>query len=167
VSADAFKLINGFRFWYRGDTYRIESGLYAPGRGAMRVMAPDGQVEAKLTVRMTSVEATIADDEFCVKWAGDEGALTRADMHTLLGLGLFGDTGLRLSSGYVEAYAAVWRFARCFESEHDFVTDHGPNWVVGCIDCMAALKLKHDEHRVRADARDCIKRMENLERMSK
>lgn len=161
MNLEPFKAIDGFRYWSRGASYTIRAGVYADGGGALVVWGEDGP-DFKVTVNMNGVLLdTLEPDELCVRWEGDEGALTSADFHELHKLGLFEDTGRRVTSGFVTHYAAVWRFVRCEVREHEGRGD----FVVACIDCRLTAKNRHDAAKERADAREAVGRLETLGRM--
>lgn len=147
------------RFWYRGDVCVLVEGRYSNDRLALVILGPGNCEESKVTVNLPDEE--LDDGEFFVKWAGDDGAMTRADTHALWKIGIFEDTGRRVDSGYVEAYAAVWKFKLCWWEKHS--GKGGPRIV--CEGCRADFDkdvARHVEHR---ESTEAVARMEELARI--
>lgn len=162
VELEPFRALDGLRYWYRGP-YALVVGVYhahptAGARGAIQVRdCNTGQIELKLTVNL--VHAELGVGEFVTKWATDDGALVPSVLSTHLGcclvLGLFEDTGRRVGSGFVDAYGAVFRFARCADAGHEGVGDY----VVGCLDCRARTNEIYDQRITTAEATDAVARL--------
>jgi hypothetical protein len=100
------------------------------------------------------------DDCFFVQWS------IALEPHSALAgfwrLGLVEDTHRRADAGYVGAYGALWRFARCADLAHEGVGDYK----VCCIDCRLPLKKaferQHAQRVERALARDAAARLRGL-----
>jgi hypothetical protein len=157
-----FDALDGFRFWYRGDVYILRADRYHGNqRGALFIFRSNGEVEDKLTVNLP--EGELGPDEFFVKWSGDEGALTRATTSKLWKLGLFEDTGRRVDSGYVEAYAAAWTFKRCWWNKHS----GKDGFRVLCPECRADFAKDLAKHEEERDAREALGRLETLSKIER
>ena len=154
-----FAALDGFRFWYRGDIFVIRVGSYSNGRPAV---VYEGRGETvKITVNLPDEE--IAADEFFVKWSGDEGVLARADTHVIVGLGLFEETARRVSTGFVDDYAAAWGFKLCWWNKHP--AKGRPR--VLCADCHADFEKRIAKHEEERDAREALGRFETLQKMER
>lgn len=158
---ELFKAIDGLRFCWKGHAYQMRAGVYQNGAGAMFVASLDtGEKIGNITVNMESEHATLdlAPEEFCVKWDGDLGAASLTEHYAMVAcLGLFEDTARRLRGGFLEHYAAIWRFAKCDE-EHEGYGDAR----VTCLDCRLRLKTQFEAKIEQALARDATKRLRSM-----
>jgi hypothetical protein len=156
---DLFAALDGFRFWYRGGIFVLRVGRYSNGRPA--IVYEGGGETVKISVNLPEEE--IAADEFFVKWAGDQGVLARADMHVIVGLGLFEETSRRVSTGFVDDYAAAWGFKLCWWTKH--AAKDSPRVV--CPDCRADFEKRVAKHEEERDAREALGRLETLSKIER
>lgn len=157
TNVELFEALVGLRFWSRSVLYQFEAGLYGNGRGAIMLMA-DGEPFMKLTTNMEQVE--LADDEFLVPWEANCGVsssnVAMPLWRRIVALGLFEDTGERFDSGYVVAYAAKWKFQRCF-GRNDTHQAHG--YCVQCPGCLKPIQDSFKKGETEWRARDAARRM--------
>jgi hypothetical protein len=147
VSLALFEALEGIRFVYRGRlVMSVVGGRYSNGRGAVQVLLDGGEPYAALSVNLPDHE--IPDDAFFAK-KGSDHADTEQIRAAVLGLGIFESTGEHVSAGYVEDYAAIWRFRSC---------THGAR-VVLCAKCRQKIDDKTNSAIEKILAADAVKRL--------
>lgn len=146
MSIELFKALDGIRFVYAERIVcALEGGCYSNGRGAVQVFA-NGEPYAVLSVNLPDRE--IPDDAFFAK-KGSEHVDTDRIRAAVLGLGIFESTGEHVSAGFVEDYAAIWRFRSC---------SHGARAVL-CPKCREKINAKFTAAIEKILAADAIKRL--------
>lgn len=153
ITEELVRALDGFRFVYPGGRLllALKSGLYDNGRGAIQMMTDAGEPYAVLTVNLPDEE--LAANELFVR----TGNGIRTDISVIRALvatsQLWTPTGRTVSSGYVEDYASVWRFARC-------AAHKTANYRALCAECRAIIVQRYEADVEYLLASDAVKRLE-------
>lgn len=127
-----FRAIDGVRFLYSRLAMRLRAAAYANGRGAIQVEElEEGSPYAVLTVNLPN--EPLEPEELFVRTGNGAKTDIAGVRAAVLSMGLFEPVGRFVDSGYVQDYAAVWRFKRC---------EHGP-FVALCSPCLAAVDKRY------------------------
>lgn len=150
---EAFRAIHGLRFFDVSlSEYELQVGWYQDGiRAAVAVYTMRGENKAVLTVNLPN---EIPEDCAIFRWCASGGAAQSTEKGGMVyvwmaffALGLFVDTNQRVDAGYVQAYGAVWKLARCPDSGE---------YRASCACCLAKLTKKYEEDDLRRRARESV-----------
>lgn len=94
----------------------LSAGEYSCANGAIMVFRESGEPECVLTRNLGELMETLAEDEFFVRLQTKEDSCAP---QALLDHGVFEETERVVAQGFVQHYAAVWRFAVCRNPSHD------------------------------------------------
>jgi hypothetical protein len=117
MSSHAHRLFskNGLLFKYGRETFYIIKGGYYHhgGEPVLKVMTPEGELYAILTVNVVNKDESLQPGEYCIKTWSENEKITKVLRESVL----FKDTGKRIPTGY--CVAEVWKLVAVWPKEKD------------------------------------------------